>query len=75
VSVWMDRTGRLTQAPTSPANATAVGWTWGIAVALAGWAVLALAWTAVRTLTARRNAAAWAREWALVEPTWSGRVP
>ena len=30
--------------------------------------------TSVRT-TARRNAAAWAKEWALVEPTWSGRVP
>jgi hypothetical protein len=29
----------------------------------------------VRAATARHNAAAWAREWALVEPTWSGRVP
>jgi hypothetical protein len=37
--------------------------------------VLVLLWTGVRALTAHRNAAAWAREWALVEPGWSGRVP
>jgi hypothetical protein len=75
VSVWVDRSGRLTQAPTKPGTATAVGWTWGVAVTLGGWAVLALLWAAVRAATARRNAAAWAREWAVVEPTWSGRVP
>ena len=63
------------QAPTSEGTATAVGWTWGVAVAIAGWSVLALLWTGVRALTARRNAAAWAKEWALVEPDWSGRVP
>jgi hypothetical protein len=60
---------------TSAGTATVVGWTWGVAVVLAGWAVLALLWAAVRAATARRNAAAWAREWALVEPTWSGRAP
>ena len=75
VSIWVDRTGRLTQAPTKPGTATAVGWTWGVAVTLGGWAVLGLLWAAVRAATARRNAAAWAREWAVVEPTWSGRVP
>jgi hypothetical protein len=75
VSIWVDHAGRLTQAPTKSGTATAVGWTWGVAVTLGGWAVLALLWTAVRAATARRNAAAWAREWAVVEPTWSGRVP
>lgn len=75
VSIWVDRTGTLTQAPTKSGTATAVGWTWGVAVTLGGWAVLALLWAAVRAATARRNAAAWAREWAVVEPTWSGRVP
>ena len=75
VSIWTDRTGRLVPAPTKPSAATAVGWTWGVAVTLGGWAVLALLWTAVRAATARRNAAAWAREWAVVEPSWSGRVP
>lgn len=75
VPIWTDRMGGLAQAPTPPATATTVAWTWGVAVVLAGWAVLALLWAGVRTLTARRNAAAWAREWAQVEPTWSGRVP
>ena len=75
VPIWTDATGRIAQPPTSTGTATAVGWTWGVAVTLAGWAVLALLWTGVRAITARRNAAAWAREWALVEPTWSGRVP
>jgi hypothetical protein len=75
VSIWTDRTGRLVPAPTKPSAASAVGWTWGVAVTLGGWAVLALLWTAVRAATGRRNAAAWAREWAVVEPSWSGRVP
>jgi hypothetical protein len=75
VSIWTDRTGRVVPAPTKPSAASAVGWTWGVAVTLGGWAVLALLWIAVRAVTARRNAAAWAREWAVVEPNWSGRVP
>ncbi len=75
VSIWTDRTGRVVPASTKPSAASAVGWTWGVAVTLGGWAVLALVWTAVRAATARRNATAWAREWAVVEPSWSGRVP
>ena len=75
VSIWVDRAGRLASPPTQPGTATAVGWTWGVAVTLGGWSLLALLWTAVRAATARRNAAAWAREWAVVEPNWSGRVP
>jgi hypothetical protein len=75
ISIWVDRTGRLVPAPTKPSAATAVGWTWGVAVTLGGWAVLGLLWSAVRAATSRRNAASWAREWAVVEPDWSGRVP
>jgi hypothetical protein len=75
VPVWLDRTGRLVPAPMTASSAAVVGWTWGVAVVLGGWATLALVWTGVRAWTARRNAAAWAREWALVEPSWSGRVP
>ena len=75
ISIWVDRTGRLVPAPTKPGAATAVGWTWGVAVTLGGWAVLGLLWSAVRAATSRRNAASWAREWAVVEPDWSGRVP
>jgi hypothetical protein len=75
VPVWVDHGGRLVPAPVSPSSADVVGWTWGVAVALGGWAVLALLWSAVRAWTGYRNATAWAREWAIVEPTWSGRVP
>ncbi|HEY0813347.1 MAG TPA: hypothetical protein VGE11_08680 [Pseudonocardia sp.] len=75
VPIWLDRTGRLVPAPMQASSATVVGWTWGVAVVLGGWAMLALLWTGVRGWTARRNAAGWAREWALVEPSWSGRVP
>ena len=75
ISIWTDRTGRVVPAPTKPSAASAVGWTWGVAVTLGGWAVLGLLWSAVRAATSRRNAAAWAREWAVVEPDWSGRVP
>lgn len=75
VPVWVDHSGRIVAAPITGASAAVVGWTWGVAVVLAGWALLALVWTGVRAWTARSNAAAWAREWALVEPSWSGRVP
>lgn len=75
VPIWLDRTGRIVAAPITAASASIVGWTWGVAVLLAGWAALALMWTCLRVWTGHRNAAAWAREWALVEPTWSGRVP
>lgn len=75
VSVWLDRAGRVVAAPINPTSASVVGWTWGLAVVLAGWAALALLWTGVRAWTEHHNAATWAREWAMVEPTWSGRVP
>lgn len=74
VPVWVDRqTGALAHAPADPAVASVVGWTWGAAVALAGWALLVLAWFGVRTVTARHNARVWEREWARVERLWSGR--
>jgi hypothetical protein len=75
VPIWLDRAGHLVPAPITAGSASIVGWTWGGAVALAGWAVLVLLWTGVRAWTAHHNTAAWAREWALVEPSWSGRVP
>ena len=74
VAVWLDSSGRIVGAPITVGSATVVGWTWGVAVALAGWSLLALLWTGVRSFTESRNAAAWAREWASVEPVWSGRV-
>jgi hypothetical protein len=74
VPVWLDGTGRVVAAPPTPATLVAVGWIWGVLAALAGWAVLLLAWLGVQRATAVRNQAAWARDWARVEPGWSGRV-
>jgi hypothetical protein len=54
-------------------GAALAAWAWGGSVALAGWAVLGLAWLGLRTLTSRRNALAWERDWERVEPRWSGR--
>lgn len=75
LSIWTDGGGRAVPPPLPAASAVVVAWMWGVSVVLAGWALLALLWTAVRAGTARRNAASWGREWANVEPTWSGRVP
>jgi hypothetical protein len=62
VQVWADRSHHLVPAPTNPDDATA-----------AGIAVLMVAWCGVRHFTSTRNYARWAREWAEVEPRWSGR--
>ncbi len=75
VRVWLDARGHVTGAPMDPGNAVVVGWVRGVLVALCGWSLLALAWAGVRRLLAARNAAAWAREWERVEPSWSGRAP
>jgi hypothetical protein len=49
---------------------------WGVALVLACVAVgLWLGWGLVRRWTAARNSERWAREWAEVEPLWSGRTP
>jgi hypothetical protein len=38
-----------------------------------GGVALRAVWIAVRREIDRRNAAGWARDWARVEPEWSGR--
>jgi hypothetical protein len=60
--------------PSRGAEAVAFGVGAGLATAAGAWAVLVLLWSGVRGLTAARNAAAWAREWARVEPLWSRGV-
>ncbi|GAA4542076.1 Rv1733c family protein [Pseudonocardia xishanensis] len=74
IPLWVDRNGAAVPAPE----------TWGTAVgvALANAAVLLVAlgfavwWAsrAVRAVMVRANAGAWEREWAAVEPRWSGRA-
>jgi hypothetical protein len=56
-----------------PAGAAALGVGAGLATVALVWALLATTWMAVRRATGRRNAAAWAQGWALVEPEWSRR--
>ena len=73
VQVWADRSHHLVPAPTNPDDATAAGVVaTGITLFLSV-AVLMVAWCGVRHLTFTRNYARWAREWAEVEPRWSGR--
>ena len=74
VRVWLDRAGHVTDPPMPESAAAVVGWIRGLLVALCGWALLGLAWVGVRRTVAARNAAAWARDWRRVEPSWSGRA-
>jgi hypothetical protein len=73
VTVWIDRDSRPTAAPMTPGGALAAAVVSGGLVAAAGGTVLWWAWVAVRRFAAARNAATWDREWARVEPRWSGR--
>jgi hypothetical protein len=75
VTVWLDRAGRVVADPARrSAEAVAFGISAALAVIALSWAVLSLLWSTVCRLTAARNAAAWAREWARVEPRWRRSV-
>jgi hypothetical protein len=74
VRIWLDARGHVTSAPMDQGAAVAVGWIRGVLAALCGWSLLALAWVGVRRAISARNAAAWERGWARVEPSWSGRA-
>ena len=73
VPVWSTRGGELVSAPVTGADATAVAVMTGVLFAL-GWgtgcSVLA---RLMGRWTSRRYALSWEREWADVEPEWSGR--
>jgi hypothetical protein len=74
VTARVDRHGQVVPSPSGqPAGAVALGVGAGLATVALVWALLATTWLAVRRATGRRNAAAWARGWALVEPEWSRR--
>jgi hypothetical protein len=75
VPVWTDRSGEVVRAPVSAKAAGLVGGTVGVLAALLGGLLLYAGWRLVRLATGRRNAEAWGRGWAEVEPTWSGRTP
>jgi hypothetical protein len=73
VPVWLDSDGRLTGPPITSDEAVPS------AVVIAGMflipalGLLVAMWCAVRRWTLARCCARWEREWACVEPFWSGR--
>jgi len=75
VTLWVDGSGRVVA---DPAQRSAEAWAFGISSALTvvalSWGLLTLIWSAVCRVTAARNAAGWAREWARVEPGWRRSV-
>jgi hypothetical protein len=75
VSIWVDAEGRPVSAPGDRSAALTSAAIVGGTVLL--WAVIVLwgIWIATRRVLDARNAEAWASEWAVVEPRWSGRRP
>ena len=73
VPIWVDRAGRLTAAPPTGVDAVVIGIVACVGTVGFGSAVLVGLWFGVRRWLLARNTAAWAREWAVVEPEWSGR--
>ena len=73
VQVWADRSHHLVPPPTNPDDATAAGIVAAGITLFLSIAGLMVAWVGVRHFTFTRNYVRWAREWAEVEPLWSGR--
>jgi hypothetical protein len=74
VRAWVDRTGHVVPAPPTRTDALVLGGAAATGIVVAGWLGLVGLWLAVRRWLGARNAADWAREWARVEPEWSGRA-
>jgi hypothetical protein len=74
VTVWVDRAHHIVPHPTEPDDAAAAGYVSGGIVLVVSLAALTLLWFAIQRVTLLRNCARWAREWAVVEPLWSGRT-
>ncbi|WKX69008.1 hypothetical protein [Streptomyces sp. XD-27] len=75
VRVWVDRAGKVTDAPLPASSATATGWTAGAMTAAAGVTAVWGTRAAVRWAFDRRRYAQWEKEWDVLEPVWSRRLP
>jgi hypothetical protein len=75
VTMWLNGDRQPTTGAAARPQAMVFGIGVGRTVATFFWALLAVAWGAVQRISAACHAAAWAREWARVEPLWSRRVP
>jgi hypothetical protein len=74
VRLWADRDHHLVPPPTTADDAAAAGVVAaGISLFLSV-ALLLVLWCGVRHYAFTRNRARWEREWAEVEPRWSGRA-
>ncbi|OLT13725.1 hypothetical protein BJF78_21255 [Pseudonocardia sp. CNS-139] len=72
-TVWLDASGAVVDPPRTAFEAVAAGILAGLCVLGAGAGVLAAVWMLAREAVGRANARRWTREWAQVEPRWSGR--
>ena len=75
VPMWLDRSGELTSAPTRGIDAVRHASAGGLGVLAIGAAILVCSGAAFRSELQRITMARWEREWARVEPRWSGRTP
>jgi hypothetical protein len=73
VPIWVDRAGALAAPPVTDVQAAVTAVVGGLLVLLVAALVLIGLRSAVRARCAALNHRAWAREWALYEPRWSGR--
>jgi len=75
VRIWVDEAGQPTRAPRTSADVAADAWfaAAGTLAALTAFGVLGF--SLARGALDRGDEEAWAREWAEVEPGWSGRRP
>lgn len=73
VSIWLDRSGAVTEPPLNVSDAAARA----VIVGLGGWLVVGLVLASLYGLVRRslnaRSRARWDAEWQLVEPLWSNR--
>jgi hypothetical protein len=74
VTVWADRNHDLVPAPVEPGQALVGAFVTAAMSAVGVCVVLWMMWWVVRKCVLAANGACWAREWARVEPVWSGRT-
>jgi hypothetical protein len=75
LAMWVDRSGGFTSAPASGIDAVRHAAAGALGVLAVGAAVLLVSRAAVRWEVDRVAMVLWEREWAQVEPQWSGRTP
>jgi hypothetical protein len=74
VPIWVDATGAVTTEPTRRADVVLDAAIRAAVVVGLGALVLGASWVLMRLGVRRANLARWEREWARVEPPWSGRT-